>query len=77
MPALPVVDSSCALLSRSGWTTSQQTSRKAYQLEYADALSTGAWTSLGVPTPGTGDLLTFTNILPTAPQRFYRLRLLP
>jgi hypothetical protein len=48
-----------------------------YQLEYADDLQVGTWTSLGSPLTGTGGTLELTNNLPVSPRRFYRLRLLP
>ena len=46
-----------------------------YQIEYKDDLNANAWTPLGSPLAGNGDLLTVTNRLSSSPQRYYRLSL--
>jgi hypothetical protein len=46
-----------------------------YQIEYKDDLNANAWTPLGSPLAGNGDLLTVTNSLSSSPQRYYRLSL--
>ncbi len=44
-----------------------------YQVEYKDNLDDPAWTPMGVPVPGTGDLLNFDDDNNNQPHRFYRL----
>jgi len=48
-----------------------------YQLEYSDDLAVPGWTSLGNPLIGAGSPLSVTNLLDTAGQRYFRLRILP
>jgi hypothetical protein len=50
---------------------------QSYQIEYKDDLATPAWTPLGAPFSGTGLPLSVTNGLSAAPQRFFRLSVLP
>jgi hypothetical protein len=57
-----------------GW---QSGAGLTYQVEYQDDLNSAVWNSLGGPISGNGGTLSFTNTLPTSPERFYRLRLLP
>jgi hypothetical protein len=48
-----------------------------YQLEFKGDLTEPLWTPLGAPVLGTGALLTMTQDVTAAPQRFYRIRLVP
>ncbi|MGD1084728.1 MAG: protease pro-enzyme activation domain-containing protein [Verrucomicrobiota bacterium] len=48
-----------------------------YQLEYSTNLPSANWVSLGGPVTATNGLITTTDLLPSNPQRFYRLLLLP
>jgi len=50
---------------------------QTYQVQYKTNLTDSAWTPLGAPASGMGGSLTFTNNLGNAPQRFYRLVILP
>lgn len=43
-----------------------------YQIYYKDDLQDAFWIPMGVPIVGTGDILSFTNSVTEAPQRFYR-----
>jgi hypothetical protein len=48
-----------------------------YQVQYKTNLTDAAWLPLNAPTQGTGAALSVTNNLGAAPQRFYRLAILP
>jgi hypothetical protein len=48
-----------------------------YQLQYKTNLTDTAWLPVNVPVPGTGAGLSVTNSLGAAPQRFFRLAILP
>jgi hypothetical protein len=48
-----------------------------YQVQYKTNLTDSAWMPIGAPTQGTGAGLSLTNNLGGAPQRFYRLAILP
>ena len=48
-----------------------------YQVQYKTNLTDAAWLPLNSPAPGTGTGLSLTNNLGGAPQRFYRLTILP
>ena len=48
-----------------------------YQMQYKTNLTDAAWLPLNSPVPGTGASLSLTNNLGGAPQRFYRLAILP
>ena len=50
---------------------------RTYSLEFTEDLAAPAWTPLGANQTATGLTLALTNDLPTLPQRFYRLVLLP
>ncbi|MGH7969372.1 MAG: hypothetical protein ACREIC_11660, partial [Limisphaerales bacterium] len=52
-------------------------SGQTYQIEYKDNLNASAWTPLGSPIIGTGDVLSSTNSLTFANQRFFRLNIVP
>jgi hypothetical protein len=44
-----------------------------YQIQYKDDLAASNWTSLGNLMPGTGGLMSATNNITSATQRFYRI----
>jgi hypothetical protein len=46
-------------------------------VEFKTNLTDRAWLPLNTPMPGTGASLSLTNSLAGAPQRFYRLAVLP
>ena len=48
-----------------------------YEVQYKTNLTDAAWLPLNSPIPGTGASLSLTNNLGSAPQRFYRLAVLP
>ena len=48
-----------------------------YQLQYKTNLSEAVWLPINTPVNGTGASLSLTNTLEGAPQRFYRLAILP
>jgi hypothetical protein len=48
-----------------------------YQLQYTSDLISGNWTNLDSPFTATGAMLTTTDSVTNAPQRFYRLVLSP
>jgi hypothetical protein len=48
-----------------------------YQVQYTVALSGGVWKSVGPPLTATNASMTFSDVLPTDSQRFYRLMLTP
>ena len=48
---------------------------QTYQLEYKDDLTAPSWMPLGSPVTGNGGALATTNNFGSAPQRFFRLRL--
>jgi hypothetical protein len=48
-----------------------------YQIQYKTNLTDAAWLPLNSPAQGTGASLSLTNNLGGAPQRFYRLAILP
>jgi hypothetical protein len=48
-----------------------------YQVQYKTNLTDAAWLPLNSPTQGTGTSLSLTNNLGGAPQRFFRLAILP
>jgi len=50
-----------------------------FQLQRRDLLTIGSWADLGAAQTGTGGILTFTNTgsLTNAPERFYRIRVVP
>jgi hypothetical protein len=50
---------------------------QSYQVQYKTNLTDSAWLPLNAPAPGTGAGLSLTNNLGGAPQRFYRLAILP
>ncbi len=51
---------------------------KVYRIEYRDDLASGAWATLTNGVVGTGDIMTATDTgAATAPQRFYRVGLVP
>jgi hypothetical protein len=50
---------------------------QAYQVQYKTNLTDRAWLPLHAPAQGTGAGLSLTNNLGGAPQRFYRLAILP
>ena len=52
----------------------QSVTGMAYYLEYTTNLAPAVWDTLG-STPGTGGIVTLTNLNPTASQRFYRVRI--
>ena len=57
------------------WTSA---SNQNYQLEYVSNLTQAAWTNLGAPLLGTGTTNSLMDVeAPAAPQRFYRIRVLP
>jgi hypothetical protein len=48
-----------------------------YEVQYKTNLTDAAWLPLNSPAPGTGAVLSLTNNIGGAPQRFYRLAILP
>jgi hypothetical protein len=50
---------------------------RTYSLEFTENLAAAAWTPLGANQTATGSTLVLTDNLPTQPQRFYRLVLMP
>jgi hypothetical protein len=50
---------------------------QTYQVQYKTNLTDAAWLPLNGPAPGTGASLSLTNNLGGAPQRFYRMAILP
>jgi hypothetical protein len=50
---------------------------QAYQIEFTDDLGASTWTPLGSALTGTGAVLSFTNSLTGATQRFYRVQIVP
>ncbi|HVV73635.1 MAG TPA: lamin tail domain-containing protein, partial [Verrucomicrobiae bacterium] len=52
-------------------------SGRTYQIEYKDDLNANTWTPLGSTIAGTGNVITSTNDLAFAIQRFFRLKLVP
>jgi hypothetical protein len=52
-------------------------SGETYQVEYKDDLNAASWSPFGLPLPGAGTTLGITNQLDNAPQRFFRVRVLP
>jgi hypothetical protein len=57
------------------WNT---TSNRNYQLQFRSALTTNAWTDLGVPVEGNGSTICVANKVPLGQsQRFYRVLTLP
>jgi len=52
-------------------------SGQMYQVQYKTNLTDASWLPLNAPAQGTGSELSLTNNLGGAPQRFYRLAILP
>jgi hypothetical protein len=50
---------------------------QTYQVEFKDDLNATSWSPFGVPLMGAGTTLAITNQLDDAPQRFFRVRVLP
>ena len=57
-----------------GWSAMEG---MVYQVQYTTALGGGVWQDLGPPLTATNAAMTFSDLLPTDAQRFYRLILLP
>jgi hypothetical protein len=52
-------------------------SGRTYQIEFKDDLNASTWAPLGSTLVGTGNVITSTNNLTFAIQRFFRLQLVP
>jgi hypothetical protein len=50
---------------------------QAYQAQYKTNLTDAAWIPLNSPMDGSGAIVNLTNNIGGAPQRFYRLAILP
>jgi hypothetical protein len=48
---------------------------KTYSLEFSTVLPAPSWTTIGASVPGTGSPLTFTDLNPADPRRFYRIKI--